>query len=105
MSGTITVQRQDAASLPTTSGSTTVDLSSTSAAGAFRDDATALTTITGVTIANGTSSASFKYRDTLAGTPTITAADHASVLTLAAQQEAVSAANGSKLVFLTNSQP
>jgi hypothetical protein len=104
VSGTITVQRQDAASLPTTSGSTTVDLSSTSAAGAFRDDATGLSTITNVTIPNGSSSASFKYRDTLAGTPTITTADHAAVLTSATQQETVNAANGSKLVFLTSPQ-
>jgi len=96
LSGTITVQRQSAASAPITAGSTTVNLSSTSGAGIFRDTGDTLN-ITSVTIANGTSTASFKYKDTVAGTPTITAA--ASGLTSAMQQETVSPAAAASLTL------
>ena len=47
----------------------------------------------------GASDASFKYRDTVAGTPTITAADHASVLTSATQQETVNPASASQIAL------
>src|SRR5947209_3860831 len=59
-SGTITVQLDDAFNNVTTAAATqTVNLTTTSAAGRFRDT-TDTTTITSVTIAIGASSASFK---------------------------------------------
>jgi VCBS repeat-containing protein len=70
--GTITVQRRTAADVAITSGSTTVNLTDTSATGVFRNSANSAT-ITTVTIPNGSSSASFRYRDSSIGTPTITA--------------------------------
>jgi hypothetical protein len=91
-SGTITVQRQDASNNPATLGNLTVDLSTTSTGGVFRDT-TDSTTITQVTIPDGSSSASFKYKDTVAGSPTIKAADHAAVLTPATQAETVNMAS------------
>jgi hypothetical protein len=98
VSGTITVQRQNASGTPTTGGMTTVDLTTSSTAGVFRNSGDT-GTITAVTIADGTSSASFKYTDTKAGTPTITAADHAGTLTSASQQETVNPAAASQLSF------
>ena len=73
-SGTITVERRDIFSNPTTTGGAiTVNLSSSSLTGAFRNTADNAT-ITTIDIAAGASSASFRYRDTTVGTPTITAA-------------------------------
>ena len=96
-SGTITVQRQDQFSNPVTTGSTTVNLT-TSSSGVFRDTADALN-VTNVTISAGSSTGSFKYNDITVGTPTLTAA--ATGLTSTTQTETVSAANASKLVFTT----
>jgi hypothetical protein len=97
-SGTITVEREDASNVPTTAGTTTVNLSSSSGAGIFRNTSDTAT-ISSVAISPGSSSASFKYTDTAAGTPMITAADNAAVLASATQTEAVNAAAASKLVF------
>lgn len=90
VSDVITVQRQDAPGSPGTCGITTVDLSSSSGAGSFRD-ADNTQTITTATIAAGSSTATFRYSDTVAGSPTITAADHAAVLAQATQSETVTA--------------
>ena len=97
-SGTITVERDDSSNNPVTTGTTTVDLTTSSAAGLFRNTADSAT-ITSVTITAGTSSASFRYRDTTAGSPTITAADHAGVLTSGTQSETVNPSTASKLAF------
>ena len=97
-SGTITVERDDASNNPVTVGTTTVDLTTSSAAGLFRNTADSAT-ITSVTITAGTSSASFRYRDTTAGSPTITTADHAGVLTSGTQSETVNPSTASKLAF------
>ena len=86
LTGTITVQRQDSASNPTTSGSITVGLATSSGAGVFRDVADT-TTITSVQIPNGSSSASFTYRDANAGSPVLTASSGS--LTDAQQTETV----------------
>jgi autotransporter-associated beta strand protein len=67
-SGSITVQRQDPYSNPTTVGSTNVTLTSTSSG------TVTFTPASPLTISGGSSSASFTYTDTKAGTPTITAA-------------------------------
>ncbi len=73
-SGTITVERRDLFGNPTTVGGTiTVNLSTTSLTGAFRNTADSAT-ITTIDILSGASSASFRYRDTTVGAPTITAA-------------------------------
>ena len=90
ISGTMTVQRQDQFGNPNTAdASVTVNLSSTSGTGVFRDTGNT-TTITSVTINTGSSTASFKYYDATFGTPTLTAADAAAVLTSAAQLENIS---------------
>ncbi len=89
-SGTITVEREDAAGNATTlGGAITVNLSSTSGGGSFRNSGNTAT-ITSVTIAGGGSSADFKYKDTTIGTPTITAASAG--LTSATQGVTVNAA-------------
>jgi len=95
-SGTITVERENASNTPATAGTTTVNLTSSSGAGVFRNTADAIT-ISSVTISPGSSSASFKYKDTVAGTPTITAADNAAILTSATQQETVNPAAAATL--------
>ncbi len=89
-SGTISVQLDDASGNPVLAGSggQTVNLTSTSAVGLFRNTADTAT-ITTVMIPARTSTVSFKYKDTLAGTPTVTAS--ATGLTSATQQETVSA--------------
>ncbi len=97
-SGTITVERDDSSNNPVTTGTTTVDMTTSSAAGLFRNTADSAT-ITSVTITAGTSSASFRYRDTTAGSPTITAADHAGVLTSGTQSETVNPSTATKLAF------
>jgi hypothetical protein len=102
-SSTITIERQDASGTPVTSGSTTVDLSTSSSGGAIRNTADS-STIASVSIPGGTADASFKYTDTAAGSPRITAADHAAVLPAGSQTETVNAANASKVVFLSGAQ-
>ena len=99
-SGSIIVQREDASGTPTTVGTTTVNLSTSSTGAVFRDSTDAAT-ITTVTIGPGASSASFEYKDTVAGGPTITAADAAAVLASATQVETVNPAGANKLVFTT----
>ena len=89
LTSTITVERRDAANNPVTSGSTTVNLASTSTAGVFRDTGNT-TTITSVSISSGSSNASFLYRDGNAGTPTLTASSTS--LTSATQSVTVSKA-------------
>jgi parallel beta-helix repeat protein len=98
-SGAITLQLQDASGNPVNAGSggQLVSLSTTSKGGTFLDASG--NPITSVTVPAGASSASFYYRDTAAGAPTLAAS--ASGLTSASQQEAVSAAAASKLVYLT----
>jgi hypothetical protein len=98
-SGTITVQRQDQFDNPATNGLLTINLTTTSTGGVFRNTSDTAT-ITTLTIANGVSSGSFLSRDTKAGTPTITATDNAGELTLATQQETITAAAASKLSFV-----
>ena len=97
LSGTITVQRQDASNNPVTTGSLVVSLSKSSTGGVLLDP-TGTNVITGITIASGSSSASFTYRDTAAGSPTITATSSLPTVT---QQETVNPAAANKLVFTT----
>jgi len=73
VSSVITVQRQDQYSNPTTTGSITVQLASTSSNGRFYSNSGGTTLITSVTINSPSNSADFYYRDTSAGTPTLTA--------------------------------
>ena len=86
-SANLTVQRQDQFNNPVTTGSTVVNLSSSSGGGEFRDATTPTTVITSVTIAAASSSANFKYRDSVVGTPTVTAAS--GTLTSATQVETI----------------
>ena len=98
------MQIQDAGGNPVAqTGSTrTVNLTTGSGGGSFRDSGDT-TTITSVTIAVGVNSASFLYKDTVAGTPTITAATTSpTTLTSGTQGETVSAAAASKLAFTTS---
>jgi hypothetical protein len=91
-SGTITVQIQDAGANPVnqTGSARTVNLTTTSTGGVFRNTADNAT-ITSVSIAVGANSASFLYRDTVADSPTITAATTSpTTLTSATQGETVS---------------
>ncbi len=95
-SGTITVALEDAAGDPTSTTSTvTVSLTTTSAAGTFLPATT-------VMIAAGAGSVSFTYTDTKAGTATLTAS--ASGLASATQQETVTAAPASQVVFTSAPQ-
>ena len=74
--GQMTVQLEDANGNPSTSSiAQTINLSTTSTAGAFYATPTSTTPITSVVIPAGQSSASFYYSDTKAGTPTVTASD------------------------------
>ena len=72
LSSLITVQRQDQYGNPVTSGSTTINLASTSSGATFYSDA-GITTISTLTISESSSTADFYYKDTTAGTPTLTA--------------------------------
>lgn len=100
ISGTITVQLQDAGGTPKNAAAgLTVNLSSASGAGVFRDLADT-TTITTVTIAAGNNSASFKYKDTTApGTPTLTASGTGVASTT--QQQIVNVGAAVQLGFTT----
>jgi hypothetical protein len=73
------VQRQDAAGNPITSGTTTVDLTSSSGGGHFYQRYWLFTwvyfEVSSVTIDNTQSTADFWYRDYTSGTPTLTASD------------------------------
>ena len=72
LSSLITVQRQDQYGNPVTSGSTTINLASTSTGATFYSDA-GITTLTTLTISESSSTTDFYYKDTTAGTPTLTA--------------------------------
>ena len=99
-SATITIQLQDSGGTPKTYGTNlSVNLSTTSSTGVFRDTGNT-TTISTVTILAGTNSASFKYKDTVApSTSTITAT--AGSLTPATQIETITNAAASLLAFTT----
>jgi PKD repeat protein len=74
ISSVITVQRQDQYGNPTTTGSITVTLASTSSNGRFYSDSGGSQRITSpVTIPDGSSSYNFYYMDSNSGTPTLTA--------------------------------
>ena len=95
-SGTITIVLEDAFGNPVTAGSAlTVSLSTTSAKGTFGPASP-------LTIAAGTSTVSFQYTDAAAGTPTITAT--VAGVGTATQQETISPAAASQLVFTTAPQ-
>ena len=94
------MQRLTASDNPTSVGSLTVYLGSSSVGGEFRDDTNPANVITPVVIPDGSSTATFRYSDTAAGTPTITAADQVgpdSGLTDATQLETVTPAAASQL--------
>jgi hypothetical protein len=101
-SGTMTVQLQTSGGSPlNTSTNLTVNLSTTSGGGVFRDTGDT-TTVTSVTILAGNNGASFKYKDTSApATPTLTVS--ASGANPATQLETVNPAGASQLAF--TSQP
>ena len=96
--GPITVQRQDASGNPVTTGSTTVNLSSSSSGDKFSISSGGGATTT-VTIPNNSSTANVYYGDTVAGTPTI--ALSAGGFTSATQQATINPAAATKLGFTT----
>jgi hypothetical protein len=74
-SSVVTVQRQTSTGSPITTGSTTINLATTSSGGAFYRDAACtqqITTSSPLTITSG-STANFYYKDSTTGTATITA--------------------------------
>jgi hypothetical protein len=73
VSSVITIQRQDSSGNPTTTGTTTVTLATTSSTGTFYSDSGGTTKITSITLNSPASSANIYYEDTSAGTPTLTA--------------------------------
>jgi flagellin-like protein len=73
VSSVITVERQDQYGNPTTTGSITVNLTSSSGTGRFYSNSGGTTQITTRTISGGSSSANFYFGDTTAGMPTLTA--------------------------------
>jgi hypothetical protein len=99
-SGTITVQRLDQFNNPAANGALTVNLTTNSSGGIFRNTADSAN-ITSLSIGGGSSAASFLYNDTVTGTPLITAADNAAILTSATQNETITAATP-KLEFTTS---
>jgi hypothetical protein len=90
-SNIITIQTRDNSNNPyNVETDTVINLTSSSATGAFYNDAAGLSPITQVTINSGSNSASFYYKDTAAGSPSITAEVSPSLgWTLAIQQETV----------------
>ena len=103
--GPITVQRQDqfsnATTLPT--GAITVALSSSAGGTAVFSLTSGGATVTSLSIASGSSSADFFYGDTKAASPTITA--QSAGLTPATQQETITAAAATAMVFINCSMP
>ena len=73
----------------TATSTQTINLTTTSAGGQFRDNATGNSAITSVTISSGASSASFKYNDTVPGNPVLTATDSALANPSVSQTETV----------------
>ena len=96
--GPLTVQQQDQFGNPTTTAQT-IKLTSSPAGAVFATGQNGAG-ITSVTMPAGSSSAIFYFGDATAGTPTITA--QATGLAVATQQETVSGATASKLVFTTS---
>ena len=112
VSGTLTIQEQDAFGNVTTTAETVNLSTSNTGTGLFYSDATGHTLITSVSIASGSSTASFYYKDTLASTPTLTAA--ATGLTPATQTETITgltvtsftpSANGFTVTFIAPFNP
>ena len=97
-SSVITVQRQDQYGNPATNGTTTVNLTTSSATGSFTN-AAGTSAITSTNILPNASTASYLYRDTVAGSPTIT--NSATGLTSDTQVVTVIPAAASKLAIKT----
>ena len=95
LSGTMSVQVQDAGGNPI-NGARTIALATSSAGGVIRNT-TDTATIASVVLTAGQNTASFRYRDTTAGTPTITATSGG--LTLATQIETINPAAANKIVL------
>lgn len=106
VSSIMTIQTQDGTDAQQNVGATTtIELSSTSAAGRFDTSPGGAFdgTITSVTIAGGSNTASFYYKDTTAGIPLITAAENPGQgWTDATQQETITATVGSPTVTTGN---
>ncbi|MCX5999761.1 MAG: hypothetical protein NTU41_09295 [Chloroflexi bacterium] len=105
VSSAIIVQTQDTYGNPATvNTNTTINLASTSGAGAFDTSSSGTFdgTVVSVTMANGTGSASFYYKDAAAGTPTITASS--SGLTSVSQKQTIMVGSASMLAFVTTPQ-
>ncbi len=99
--GAITISLLDAEGDPSTSTSAqTIDLSTTSAGGAFFASQTGTTAITNITIPVGTTGETIYYSDTAAGTPTVKASDTA-FESAPTQVETVNSAPASQVVFST----
>lgn len=96
-SGAITIQRQDAFKNPAISGTTTVNLSTTSAGGTFLST-NGVNAISSTNIVGGASTASYLYKDSLAGSPIIT--NSASGIASVTQTETVN--KGGTSVALTS---
>ncbi|HVE82945.1 MAG TPA: SBBP repeat-containing protein, partial [Myxococcales bacterium] len=104
-SGPVTVQSQDASSVPTNvSALTVVNLTASPSSGfAFYSDPGCSTTTTSVNIAaGGNTTPSFYFKGTVAGSVTVTAA--ASGLSSANQVETITVLAVSQLVFTTSAQ-
>jgi hypothetical protein len=100
-SGTVTVTLEDSlGNVVTAVHTTTITLSSTSAAGTFQTSGT-VGNVTKLTIAAGSSSASFTYSDTRAGTPTLTVTDTTDAFTSQTVAATVNAGTAAKLGFAT----
>jgi hypothetical protein len=95
--GPITIQRQDAFENPVTTGSTTINLGSSSAGGKFAATSGG-TAIAATSIPANASTATVFYGDTIAGTPTITASF--GTLGGATQVENITAGPAAKLCFV-----
>jgi hypothetical protein len=72
VSSPLVIQRLDNQNRPITTGTTTINLASTSS-GSFYSNAAATNRVTSVTIPNDSSAAIVWYKDSSAGTPTLTA--------------------------------
>ena len=97
--GPITVQLEDAEGHPVAATvAQTIQLSTTSLAGAFYDSAGNATT--SITVPAGQSDVTFYYADTQAGTPTLTASDIA-LNSSSSQQETIDPAAAVRFVVTT----
>ncbi|MBI3180991.1 MAG: PKD domain-containing protein [Myxococcales bacterium] len=95
----VTLEARDAFQNPSkVAAATLVDLTTTSAGGAFHLNASCTLPASSVTIAQSTSAVTFYYRDTLAGTPQLGATSPS--LTGTSQQETINPATPSQLAFV-----